>query len=111
MSSFFLLPRPFSFFFNDPPSPEIYTLSLHDALPISLHRAGAFRAQGAVRMFRVVRRVVPVVPGTLKAVRRGRARCVLKPEIPVLPLGGLPVEVVGKVVIGPADTISHPPVP
>src|SRR5437763_2047650 len=24
-----------SFFFNDPPSPEIYTLSLHDALPIS----------------------------------------------------------------------------
>src|SRR5437870_9522786 len=67
MSSFFLLPRPFSFFFNDPPSPEIYTLSLHDALPISLHRAGAFRAQGAVRMFRVVRRVVPVVPGTLKA--------------------------------------------
>src|SRR2546425_6778790 len=77
----------------------------------ALHRAGAFRAQEAARMFRVVRRVVPVVPGTLKAVRRGRARCVLKPEIPVLPLGGLPVEVVGKVVIGPADTISHPPVP
>src|SRR5687767_15582233 len=23
------------FFFNDPPTPEIYTLSLHDALPIS----------------------------------------------------------------------------
>src|SRR5207302_8769618 len=23
------------FFFNDPPAPEIYTLSLHDALPIS----------------------------------------------------------------------------
>src|SRR5437762_13247517 len=24
----------FFFFFNDPPTPEIYTLSLHDALPI-----------------------------------------------------------------------------
>src|SRR5262249_61867220 len=28
--------RPF-FFFNDPATPEIYTLSLHDALPISPH--------------------------------------------------------------------------
>src|SRR5438105_9265805 len=27
--------RPF-FFFNDPPTTEIYTLSLHDALPISI---------------------------------------------------------------------------
>src|SRR5207248_10422351 len=26
----------FSFFFTDPPTPAIYTLSLHDALPISL---------------------------------------------------------------------------
>src|SRR5438094_4352760 len=26
---------PLFFFFNDPPTPEIYTLSLHDALPIS----------------------------------------------------------------------------
>src|SRR2546422_9220150 len=25
------------FFFNDPATPEIYTLSLHDALPISLY--------------------------------------------------------------------------
>src|SRR5207249_11853731 len=31
-----LLPPPITiFFFNDPPTPEIYTLSLHDALPIS----------------------------------------------------------------------------
>src|SRR5207247_10323437 len=29
----------FSFFFNDPPTTEIYTLSLHDALPISGRRA------------------------------------------------------------------------
>src|SRR4051794_41848990 len=28
-------PRPFFFFFNDTATPEIYTLSLHDALPIS----------------------------------------------------------------------------
>src|SRR5438874_5568021 len=27
------------FFFNDPPTTEIYTLSLHDALPIWRHRA------------------------------------------------------------------------
>src|SRR5437867_5139591 len=26
------------FFFNDPPTPEIYTLSLHDALPICRRR-------------------------------------------------------------------------
>src|SRR5688500_20017128 len=31
--NFFLL-----FFFNDSPTTEIYTLSLHDALPIFLHR-------------------------------------------------------------------------
>src|SRR5207249_11293047 len=30
-----LLPRPLFFFFNDPAPTEIYTLSLHDALPIS----------------------------------------------------------------------------
>src|SRR5258708_25436946 len=43
----FILPF---FFFNDPATPEIYTLSLHDALPIChgirprLHRGGAARA-------------------------------------------------------------------
>src|SRR5229473_8477161 len=35
ISSFFLL---FSFFFNDTATTEIYTLSLHDALPISRRR-------------------------------------------------------------------------
>src|SRR6185437_16321548 len=36
-------PRPFCrfFFFNDTATTEIYTLSLHDALPISLLRARA----------------------------------------------------------------------
>src|SRR5438034_11400501 len=31
---------PFSFFFNDTATTEIYTLSLHDALPISSGRTG-----------------------------------------------------------------------
>src|SRR5262249_61873490 len=37
-SSFFFSPSfsSFFFFFNDPATPEIYTLSLHDALPILL---------------------------------------------------------------------------
>src|SRR5206468_11939814 len=34
------------FFFNDPATTEIYTLSLHDALPISAGSAG-FRRDGA----------------------------------------------------------------
>src|SRR5436305_12548845 len=33
----FCTPFFFFFFFNDPATTEIYTLSLHDALPISLH--------------------------------------------------------------------------
>src|SRR5437773_9547794 len=32
---------PYLSFFNDPATPEIYTLSLHDALPISLAYVGA----------------------------------------------------------------------
>src|SRR2546422_11322213 len=32
-----LLVSPYFFFFNDTATPEIYTLSLHDALPISAH--------------------------------------------------------------------------
>src|SRR2546430_2895957 len=36
----------FFFFFNDTATTEIYTLSLHDALPISAHRRGARLACG-----------------------------------------------------------------
>src|SRR5688572_32534774 len=36
--------RRFSFFFNDPASTEIYTLSLHDALPILPSRSAAMIA-------------------------------------------------------------------
>src|SRR6266487_4840562 len=35
------------FFFNDPAPTEIYTLSLHDALPISFRRARADEAHDA----------------------------------------------------------------
>src|SRR5207249_10796511 len=38
----------FFFFFNDPAPPEIYTLSLHDALPIS-PRPFACRSAGCAR--------------------------------------------------------------
>src|SRR5437870_9591805 len=38
-----------SFFFNDPAPTEIYTLSLHDALPISrAHPAGAYAPRGSL---------------------------------------------------------------
>src|SRR5215204_7080901 len=37
----------FFFFFNDPATTEIYTLSLHDALPISAAVAGRFRGRPA----------------------------------------------------------------
>src|SRR2546429_8424412 len=38
------------FFFNDTATTEIYTLSLHDALPISYSRAGCCAASIALRM-------------------------------------------------------------
>src|SRR5258708_34603391 len=55
-----LLSPPISsfFFFNDTATTEIYTLSLHDALPISLHRARPCRynGNGALAAFSVLRR-------------------------------------------------------
>src|SRR2546430_10353609 len=38
--------RPYFFFFNDTATTEIYTLSLHDALPISLHGTRGVGARG-----------------------------------------------------------------
>src|SRR5437588_1901163 len=37
------------FFFNDPPTTEIYTLSLHDALPISAGRPAPARRHSEAR--------------------------------------------------------------
>src|SRR5205814_5351137 len=50
-----VFPAPLSIFFTHPASPEIYTLSLHDALPIS-HRSRT-RRRGARRSLR--REAVP----------------------------------------------------
>src|SRR5260221_8115467 len=41
--------RPFFFFFNDTATTEIYTLSLHDALPISLRRRAWCRGPSTER--------------------------------------------------------------
>src|SRR5438034_10672193 len=38
---------PFLFFFTDPATPEIYTLSLHDALPISSRSSRSSRRSGS----------------------------------------------------------------
>src|SRR2546428_4368285 len=59
-----LTPFPFFFFFNDTATTEIYTLSLHDALPISLDRP-----QGALERIGIRQRILSlwqlrnVVPG------------------------------------------------
>src|SRR5690348_17742490 len=42
------------FFFNDPATPEIYTLSLHDALPISPRRSRPARSAACAREARAV---------------------------------------------------------
>src|SRR4051794_41454444 len=56
------------FFFNDPPTPEIYPLSLHDALPISL-APGPAALHGSVPAQRHV-----VVPGESCAADRKSTR-------------------------------------
>src|SRR5262249_59399851 len=77
------------FFFNHPPSPDIYPLSLHDALPICRARAlrvrerrpcarargarsgRARRGRAAARLRRLLPRLAPARP---RAVRAGTAR-------------------------------------
>src|SRR2546430_3994654 len=49
----------FFFFFNDTATTEIYTLSLHDALPISLF----FASPSVVSSFRPRLRIVFIMPG------------------------------------------------
>src|SRR5438067_7182871 len=59
MTNVVLLPF-IAFFFNDTPTTEIYTLSLHDALPIS---RGSTRASG--------KRSEPTIPGVTGCPRPG----------------------------------------
>src|SRR2546422_2962563 len=67
--------RSFFFFFNDTATTEIYTLSLHDALPISL---GGAAFAGLPRCGAVLRR--PPVLGNSRLPRRGAALRVLRLE-------------------------------
>src|SRR3712207_8915715 len=52
------------FFFNDTPPPEIYPLSLHDALPICARRGGRSDGRG-------VDGRTPAPPGPARPDRRG----------------------------------------
>src|SRR5690554_7373327 len=49
MYIFYCVLTPFFFFFNDTATTEIYTLSLHDALPICRPRGGVRAGQGGGR--------------------------------------------------------------
>src|SRR2546422_11229313 len=57
---FIILTSLYFFFFNDTATTEIYTLSLHDALPISLRRAAAGVRPGPPRGADQRRRATPV---------------------------------------------------
>src|SRR5207247_3843524 len=66
LSLFFLRFFLFFFFFNDPATTEIYTLSLHDALPIS--KVGKVEPA----LWRRRRSHSPTVPRCLRTARYGR---------------------------------------
>src|SRR2546426_751922 len=74
MSACFVYTCLFFFFFNDTATTEIYTLSLHDALPISLRRARRARRSRArdARGLRV--RPPPRLPGGAARLARSRGR-------------------------------------
>src|SRR5690349_24998608 len=52
------------FFFNDPATPEIYPLSLHDALPISGPCSAGYYCSGGAAVPDPVGHLLPVVPST-----------------------------------------------
>src|SRR3712207_8796358 len=68
------------FFFNDTATTEIYTLSLHDALPISHHRPQLARLRADAGRGRGDTRVLPAGAGA---------------ELPALPVGCGRAEPVG----------------
>src|SRR5260370_40272756 len=56
-----LLPIPILFFFNDTATTEIYTLSLHDALPIYVYRAALSQlGRGVLVVHGLQDRVIPL---------------------------------------------------
>src|SRR5439155_26522598 len=76
------------FFFNDPPTTEIYTLSLHDALPICRRRAKAVlgrmsserRRRRGARQLRTSCQAESDVP-PLVGLPSASSRCTLEPPV------------------------------
>src|SRR5438552_18965984 len=63
MSIYFIL----FFFFNATPTPEIYTLSLHDALPICSTRPRSVSSGSALRRYPGARVSIASAPRTLRS--------------------------------------------
>src|SRR2546422_6194656 len=69
------------FFFNDTATTEIYTLSLHDALPISRRKRAASPAHWpACRAARRCRRLARRRQRAQSTARRPRRRCAIRSE-------------------------------
>src|SRR5206468_13069885 len=64
----------FDFFFNDPATPDIYTLSLHDALPIWRGTPSSTSARAPAGTGSTARASSPRPPSTRRAARSDR-RC------------------------------------
>ena len=62
MLKLFLLCIFFFFFFNDTATTEIYTLSLHDALPISLHLQKGNTVEKAVKLLNAEKEILFTEP-------------------------------------------------
>src|SRR5260370_23107374 len=70
-----LLPIPILFFFNDTATTEIYTLSLHDALPIYVYRAALSQlGRGVLVVHGLQDRVIPLAHARQVAEGLGVAR-------------------------------------
>src|SRR5256886_3028533 len=101
--------RYFFFFFNDTATTEIYTLPLHDALPICVAVAAASRHARAVRRddFRVDVGPVTVEPGQERGARVERDLLKVVDDVEhAVPLAHPPRRGVGRVTLG-----GHPLVP
>src|SRR5438067_12563317 len=60
------------FFFNDPPTTEIYTLSLHDALPIFVKYCATWLGRSRIEIAKMI--------GMTPALLTRSGMCVLPPE-------------------------------
>src|SRR6516162_8847218 len=90
LNMFFFILFHFFFFFNDTATTEIYTLSLHDALPIfdAATRQNAFLDRGPGRMHRVIDAILPLLDldlgGTADADHRHAAGKLCQPLLQLL---------------------------